>query len=272
MTENHVTIRYIAYSLACLIIISVFSFIIGFCSTFISMFVSRNIYSDEIYEVKSFNEDMSNVVLSKLSIDLFSSKLDINVGNEFSLKTNNENIKYKIDDETLTIEETGKLFKTFKSNSVLILTIPEDIEFDLVDFDLGFGLTNIENLTINSGKFDLGVGSSNIKNINVKNNVEIDIGVGKLSIENGNINNLDLSIGIGSVSVSSTLNGTSSIDGGIGKFDLNLLNDDDYKISVDKGIGTIKVNEQEMELSSIGNGENKIMIDGGIGSIAIFTK
>ena len=65
--------------------------------------------------------------------------------------------------------------------------------------------------------------------------------------------------------------GNSRISAGIGEINLTLIgNKEDYQITADKGIGSIKIENQECSSNTTyGSGYNKIKIDGGIGSIIV---
>ena len=65
--------------------------------------------------------------------------------------------------------------------------------------------------------------------------------------------------------------GKNKIDIGVGSFYLNVLdNISNYKLKLNKGIGTIKVNDEEIKNdTTIGAGDNIINISGGVGSINI---
>ena len=82
---------------------------------------------------------------------------------------------------------------------------------------------------------------------------------------------MNLDMGVGKIELTSVFTGKSEIDAGIGELNLNVLgNKEDYTLKVDKGIGSIKVdNENAEDNSTIGDGFNIIDIDGGIGSINI---
>ena len=102
-------------------------------------------------------------------------------------------------------------------------------------------------------------------------NTSIDSGAGKVEIKAGNIGNLDFDIATGKVDITAFISGNSKIDSGIGQLNLNLLGkSNDYRIMINKGIGSIKLNNSELsDNSTIGNGVNHIDIDGGIGNINI---
>ena len=78
-------------------------------------------------------------------------------------------------------------------------------------------------------------------------------------------------MGVGSCKLNLEILNNSEIDAGIGKIDLNLIGDN-YKFKVNKGIGKITINNNEMKDKTItGTGTSFIDIDGGIGEINIKT-
>ena len=103
------------------------------------------------------------------------------------------------------------------------------------------------------------------------NSLTINSGPGKLDILNGSINNLDLDMGTGSVYINSAITGNSRVDCGIGSINMNLLGDNsNYELKINKGIGTITVDNNKISDNTvIGSGNSKIDIDGGIGEINI---
>ena len=78
-------------------------------------------------------------------------------------------------------------------------------------------------------------------------------------------------MGLGSINITTKLLGNNSIDRGVGKINLTLLgNPDDYKISIDKGLGTAKINNDKITNNQIiGEGDTEININSGIGTIEI---
>lgn len=85
------------------------------------------------------------------------------------------------------------------------------------------------------------------------------------------LHNLDLNMGVGSTAFSGVLLGNNKITAGVGEVKLDLENKiEDYQMKISKGMGSIKVNQEEIKENTIyGTGENKIDIDGGVGSIKI---
>ena len=92
---------------------------------------------------------------------------------------------------------------------------------------------------------------------------------GKFEIRDGRINNLDFDAGIGDVYIKSKLEGSNKIDTGVGKVTLDLIGRD-YKLSVEKGIGTILIdNKKAVNNETFGNGKNHVLISGGVGEIEV---
>ena len=73
------------------------------------------------------------------------------------------------------------------------------------------------------------------------------------------------------LSLTSKIIGDSEIDAGVGELNLNLIGSlNDYKIKLDKGIGSASINSEKMRSETYyGTGSNLIDIDGGVGSINI---
>ena len=78
-------------------------------------------------------------------------------------------------------------------------------------------------------------------------------------------------MGVGKLSLTSKLTGNNKIDSGVGEMNLSLIGTlEDYKISLDKGIGNATINGDNMkDNNTYGTGNSKLDIDGGIGSIDI---
>lgn len=77
-------------------------------------------------------------------------------------------------------------------------------------------------------------------------------------------------MGVGKFSITSSIIGDSKINAGIGSLELNILEkEENYKIKIDKGIGNIKINGENVTDDIYGSGERIIDIEGGIGNINI---
>lgn len=83
--------------------------------------------------------------------------------------------------------------------------------------------------------------------------------------------NLDLDLGVGKITLTSKLTGINEINSGVGETNINLLGiKEDYQIKVDKGIGSIDIDgENILNNTYYGNGTSRVDIDGGIGSINV---
>lgn len=173
--------------------------------------------------------------------------------------------------QKLKIEEKNHKWFSKYNDSEIIVYIPEDMKFDEVNIETGAGKINIEDLYTQNLDMSLGAGETYIKHLVVTNNTNIDGGAGKFTIESGKINNLDFDMGVGETTILSEITGDNEIDSGVGSLKINIIgNREDYKIKVNKGIGSIKVNGEETASEQIiGNGKHKIDIDGGVGSIVV---
>ena len=208
--------------------------------------------------------------ITSLDIEVKYTNLIIRNGDTFRYETNNDNIVYRQNQNTLKIEEKGKwIFGDIESN--LIIYIPENFNLNKINIEAGAGKVEIENLNAESLDLELGAGEASISNLNVTSRCKLEGGAGRLNVLNGNLNNLDLDMGMGEVNINALITGNSDIDAGIGTLNLNLQGSKaDYRIRLDKGIGNIRINGENISNgSTYGEGANLIKIDDGIGNINI---
>lgn len=263
MTEAQKVIKYFAIALALFIIVSIISGILFGITSIGKIFSGSETEVTDKMEELSFSSEVRN-----LNIDIVSSDIVIKLGDSFKVMTNNSNIQIKQDINSVKIiEKKHHLFNDY-DQSQLIIYIPNKT-FDKVTIDGGAGNVNIESLITQNLSLDLGAGKVEINQLTVLNNTEIESGAGEVKLDNSILNNLELDMGVGKFSLEAKLLGNSEIDHGIGEFNLSLLGKD-YQIHVDKGIGSVTVNDTEVkDNETIGSGTNKIKINSGIGSIKI---
>lgn len=223
---------------------------------------------------KSITEKLNNLEINDdtllLDVNVSSSNIIIKNGETFKAETNNKYINSKQDKNKLYIKE--KKHNWFQNNnSELIIYVPNDFVFDGVSIETGAGKVNIDTLSTKQLYLNLGAGKVDINNLTVFENTKIDGGAGEININALSMNNLDLDMGVGKLSLTSKLTGNNKIDSGVGAIDLSLIGSlEDYKISLDKGIGKATISGDNMKDDyTYGTGVNKIDIDGGIGSINI---
>lgn len=269
MTTAQKIIKYLAIAFALFLIVTIFSAILGGLYAFSGVLgLKKN--KEITNELHSLEWENNEVETSYLDIDIAYSKLIIKTGETFIAETNNSNIKCKQYGNKLKIEEKSHKLTTNNNNEELIVYIPQGLEFKNVEIDSGAGIVDIENIITSKLKLNLGAGETIIRNINA-DDAEIDTGAGKLTIESGIINNLDFDMGVGKTEITAKLTGRNEIDTGIGSLKLNLQGfEEDYKIRVSKGIGSIKIDDNEVSNdTTVGNGDTIIDLDGGIGESII---
>ena len=270
MNQTQKIIKYLAIALAIFIIINIISAII------FGIILATRIFYPEIIDNKDLNFDeiqelnLTNEEIMNIDLDLSSTSLVIKTNDIFKIETNN-NLKTKINKNTLYIEEKNYRFNISDNSHELIIYLPNNMVFNDIDIDAGAGRIDIEKLSYKNTKIDFGAGKAVINNLNITSTAEIDGGAGEIIINSSNINNLDLDTGIGNFEVNAILTGNTEINSGIGKVTVNLLNSiNNYKLIINKGIGSIKLNKEKINGDNFyGDGFNIIEIDNGIGEIEI---
>ena len=168
---------------------------------------------------------------------------------------------------------SNKKLNKSDSKSSITIYLPEDVELEETDIQVGAGIVDVTGLIAKNVEFNFGAGNVNMQNITVKNNAKIECGAGQVIIKNSELANANIEAGVGKLVYSGDLTGNTQIDCGVGDVELELTGDaEKYAIHTEKGIGDIKINDSSVANdSTIGNGENKIDIEGGIGNVDIKT-
>lgn len=266
MTPAQKIIKYFALGLAFSIILGILTSIMFGLSVLSNVLGNDN---TKLENLKEMNIDNSEVAI--LDVNIKYANLIIKKGETLKAETNNKYITTTNKGNKLILSEKKRGWFKSADESDLIIYIPEDLMFDAVSIDAGAGKINIENLSTKMLEFDFGAGKANIDNLKVSGRAEIDGGAGEITISNGIINNLDLDAGVGDFTLISELIGRNELDMGVGNLNITLLgNKENYRIKIEKGIGSAKIDNKEIKSDKVyGNGENSVNISGGVGNINI---
>lgn len=267
MTSLQKVIKYIAVAFAIFLMVTIIGGVITGIGS-ISFLTSKKDKTEVVGEMKVYPIESE---ISSLSIDLSGTKLQIQTDDKLSVESNHKYISVKENNGKLTITETKKPLATSANDVTVILNVPENFVFKKATIDAGAGKVSVDALSCDELKLSLGAGKADIKNLTAKSKAEIDGGAGELNIDGGKLSDLDLDMGVGKLTLKSRIEGDSDLDIGVGETDLILIGSEtDYKIEIDKGIGSAKLQGEEMTDDSVyGLGENKIEIDGGVGALSI---
>lgn len=261
-TANKV-IKYVGYGLAISLIVSIFSGIAFMLSG--NWFGLMN-HAETPAEIITLKDDTSKKVLD---ITANAARIAVKRGDTLSAKCDEHDVEIKVDGDQLTIKDNKQKF--FNDGDYIEVTIPEDMVFDGVSISVGAGDIKIDSLMAKELYLNTGASKVSIGKVVVDERAKIDTGVGEFKISDGVLTNLDLNLGVGSSHIAAKLLGDAEINSGIGAVNLILIGvEKDYSVSVEKGIGDIKIDDRSVSDDTIvGNGENKVRISGGIGAIKV---
>lgn len=235
-----------------------------------------NSNSNEITESQSY--DYTDI--KKLDVELSLCKFDIVVDNTL---TNNLKVEIRNGSNKIYSEQSGSNLKIeddtitsmdfFKSRNIvpeIIISIPDNYEFESADIKVSINESNIEQLYGKKVKIETGGGRVVIKDI-VADELDIEGGAGEIIVENSRAERLDFEAGVGNAEITTEVMNRADIDSGVGKLELNLLGDrDNYMIIPSVGIGAVIVdNEKAVSKNVIGSGNQKISIDAGVGEVVV---
>ena len=225
---------------------------------------------EEKVVVDNFSEIYQGV--KKIDIDAISSNIIIKQGNEFKVEASNLSNKFssKLNNGVLNIKETKTWFWENNSSGIITIYIPNEANLEELKIDSGAGKIEISDIFANNFNIDHGAGILEISNSNF-NNTDIDGGAGEIKIFASNLNNVKMDAGVGKVTIEADITGNSKIECGVGELNISLLgNKEDYTIKAEKGIGSIKLDNEDKNQDTIyGTGKNIIELEGGIGSINV---
>ena len=283
MKEFQKIIKYIAVAFGLYLAISIIGGIIAIIVSIFTGFYGISYLTDSLNDtinsddtsIERNDENQEVEEFSKMKLDISASNLTIKLeGNSYKVETYQipKNTKIESKDGILEIKSNKKLNKSDSKSSITIY-LPEDVELEETDIQVGAGIVDVTGLIAKNVEFNFGAGNVNMQNITVKNNAKIECGAGQVIIKNSELANANIEAGVGKLVYSGDLTGNTQIDCGVGDVELELTGDaEKYAIHTEKGIGDIKINDSSVDNdSTIGNGENKIDIEGGIGNVDIKT-
>ncbi len=263
MTKTQLIIKYCAIALALMIIVGIFSSIMS-----IAVFLDLIDKEDTIGDMES--RDIEGV-FTALDIEIDGASLQIVKGDSFKVESNYERLKIYEGDTRLSLKSDDGFFDFKQRDARVVLTVPVGTVFDKVEIETGAGKLYIEELKAKKLSLELGAGSVDIKELYAYDSAEINGGAGELTVSGGELNDLSLDMGVGRTHITSKLTGESEIDHGVGEAMISLVGaKEDYKITVDKGLGNASVDGVAVGDGTVyGNGSAVLDINGGVGSLKV---
>lgn len=263
MTTLQRIIKYCAMGFAIFLVISIVGGICGALGI-----VSYVFQGDSTGEMQAYS--VSKEVKS-LDVEISAADFQIVSGDGFAVESDHKNLNVKEEGGTLYISEEKKMFGWFFEGAKLVLTIPQEFQFDEAIISTGAGKVDIEALSSDKLSLELGAGAVEIGSLKAKNQASVESGAGKLTIEDGELHNLSMEVGVGKLELKGKLTGDCTMDYGIGEAEVTLVGEEkDYQIQLDKGLGEATLAGKSMSDESLyGDGDNKIKIDGGVGAVHI---
>lgn len=218
--------------------------------------------TEEIYSYEAESE------IRSLDIQLGAADFSIVAGDAVKLETNLKYLSVSEKNGVLKLVDEKTVGVTY-DGPVLKLYLPADMVFEQVSISTGAARLTAESLSAEVLKLKLGAGAVEIASLNAAEYADVEGGAGKVTVKGGKINNLELDMGVGELNLTAQLLGQSDLTFGVGKSDVTLLgNRDDYKLEVEKALGTVTVDgEVIQEFTTTGTGENRVQIEGGVGAV-----
>jgi len=241
--------KIIAIALTCICVIA-----------FAGCYESTVLDEAKVYEVEA--------EIHSMLIEINAADFTIIESDKFLVESNLKYLSVKEEGGVLSIIEEYKPAHTC-NDAMLTLYLPEGSEFDTVDIKTGAAKLTADALSAKTVKLQLGAGDVTFGRLDATSSAIIEGGAGKISVNSGILNNLDLTMGIGELNLKGSLVGNSEFVLGVGASNITLIGKkSDYKIEIQKGIGSITVDgEAVTDFENSGSGGSSLKIEGGVGSI-----
>lgn len=263
MNNAQKVIKYVAIVFAISLIASIFASILTGVFALLGVDTVIDVISDSV-EVMDYAKEYSNVY--SIQLDISTADLEIIPADKLKIEGTSIPTDYEFK------EENGKLKiknKKAAKNSKLVIYLSTEVKE--LDIDVGAGKIQMEDLTIQEVSLYTGAATANITKLTVTSKMDIDAGVGDIVITEADISNLNIDAGVGNVQYIGFLRGVSKVNCGIGNMELSLYKTEEmYKITAEKGVGELKVNDVKLSgIQTLGNGSNIIKLSGGIGNLNV---
>lgn len=216
--------------------------------------------------------DYISGAITELHVDVKIAKLRIVRGEDFAIRSDSNYVSYSQRENRLSVVERDHNVFANSLDTEVVIYVPEAMKLDLLEVNNGAGNVEIDGIEAKRMEFDLGAGKAVLKNLVSQQDTVVSCGAGMTEITDSWLYGLDLDMGAGKVVLDGRLLGRAEISAGVGALELNLRGAvDDYYLSIEHGIGSVKVNGEKRsgETITYGSGPHQIYIDGGVGSIQV---
>ncbi len=262
MTSAQKLIKIFATALAVLLCVSILYGAVNLISAIVSPFDSTDLGNTEEY---SISNDIVDIEIEIPAADIRLIKAD-----EFLIKSNLKRLKIKENGKSLTVSHPKGFFNDYNEKAVVEIQIPDALRE--INIEMGAGKLTADSITTDELQLELGAGSAVIKSIYTHKETEIEGGAGEIKITDSKLTSLDANMGVGKLTFSGTILKNAEFDMGVGDSNITLIGaEEDYRLSVNKGIGDIKVKGHSVtsgrDIGSLSG--SLIEINGGIGDIAV---
>lgn len=210
--------------------------------------------------------------VTALKIQINAADLTVYSANRLTVESNLKNLEVAEKDGVLIIREKSRIAKNY-NGAVLKVGIPETLVFTNVELETGAGRVTADALRTEKFTLGQGAGEVQIQYLEVTTETQIEGGAGKITVSDGVLHNLEMELGVGEMNLTCAILGNSDLNLGVGETNLVLLGaESDYRIEMERGIGSVTVNGSSMENGTYGSGENCIDIEGGVGALKVTFK
>lgn len=221
--------------------------------------------------------DITGEKITGLHIDVKATSVTLELGEKLAVIADDETVAVSQNGNALYVREKEVHFWSgwsWNDKEIRVVLPRDEGELEMLRVNNGAGRVMISGLVARNLELDLGAGRAELNQVKAIERAKINGGAGHLAVRESELHDLDLDMGVGKVELGAKLTGNNRIDAGIGKLELDFSGKlDEYKIKVEKGLGSIELNGEKLSNGAIrGEGDTLVDIDGGVGAIEIRTE
>lgn len=213
--------------------------------------------------------------IESLDVEIGACVLNIVSTSEDSVYLSSKNVnkfQYYVKDKTLYIKEEGDVFPS--TDSEITLYIPETMVLKEALVDIGAGLFEADQLSVNELDLTVGAGKADIDRLK-SDDVTMEIGAGEIILETAEIKDFNVSVGMGRVSVEGNLLGDVVADVAMGSLEMELSGDEDafnYELKCSMGninVGSYHYASMDMQESVNNDADKEMNLECDMGNITV---
>ncbi|NCC08828.1 MAG: hypothetical protein EOM30_12555 [Clostridia bacterium] len=219
--------------------------------------VAKKIVTEQYAVSREEKTTQNTSDIKNLDIELGGAEVTIKTGDAFGVQaTDSDRYKEYFDGDTYHViyDKGVRFWEDMSANAQYTITVP-NYEYDDVQLTIGAGKMTVDGISCKTAVLEAGAGTLDVTNFKCTEDSTLTVGMGTLDY-------------------TGTLLGANSIECGMGKVNLTLATPADYGYTVDCGLGSVSIGNNNYsgiaaEVAINTQSDNVYNVDCGMGTVKI---